>query len=74
MLYNAPYSPFLNPIEEYFALVKHHYRKLFVQGEANINKMIVDSLMTANNDHFKAFFAHIFKFFTPVLEEKDIDF
>ena len=27
MLYNAPYSPFKNPIEEYFSLIKHYYRK-----------------------------------------------
>lgn len=28
VLYNAPYSPFLNPIEEMFGLWKYHYRKL----------------------------------------------
>ena len=26
-MYNAPYSPCLNPIEEYFALLKYYYRK-----------------------------------------------
>ena len=26
ILYNAPYSPFLNPIEKFFALFKHKIR------------------------------------------------
>ena len=29
IFYNAPYSPFLNPIEEFFALLKHKIRERY---------------------------------------------
>ena len=35
VLYNAPYSPFLNPIEEMFGLWKHYYHKLYFSKNLN---------------------------------------
>ena len=34
--YSAPYSPFLNPIEEFFGLLKHFIRKLACYGYNDI--------------------------------------
>ena len=41
ILYLAPYSPFMNSIEEFFGLSKYYYRKAILLNSANLDKHIV---------------------------------
>ncbi len=56
ILFNAPYSPFLNPIEEFFGNWKHNFRKKAFQNTVDI----VD----------KKYFIHSFSFFKDCLKQK----
>ena len=39
----APYSPFLNPIEEVFALVKFNYKKSLLKNDLRLEINIKDA-------------------------------
>lgn len=58
ILYNAPYSPFLNYIKEVFALWKYHVRLLNYKNNKNILQNILIAATKISADHFKAFYYH----------------
>ena len=41
IFYLAPYSPFMNAIEEVFGITKFHYRKQILQNSLNLDKNIL---------------------------------
>ena len=39
-----PYSPFLTPIEEFFAITKHYYRKFILSNNDDLDKNALKAL------------------------------
>ena len=73
ILYNALYSPFLNPIEEVFGIWKHYYRKNYCTGSIDVIKNIALAAKKVSKEKVGNFISHITKFFKSSLEEKDIN-
>ena len=67
-----PYSPFLNPIEETFGLIKFHYRKNILKNNLNLSKNIVDSVKLLEERHFHAFYYHSLCFFNNCFDNLHI--
>ena len=44
ILFLAPYSPFLTPIEEFFGLTKHYYRKMILTNSDALDKNALKAL------------------------------
>ncbi len=72
VLYNAPYSPFLNPIEELFGNCKFQFRKRYVQKEKNMLEKILDSVNSIDEANIFSFFMHSVTFLQDCLDEKSI--
>ena len=71
--FNAPYSPFLNPIEELFALWKHHYRMRKIQNQKDVISNIISSSKEINERHALGFIKHSVKYYIDCLDLKDIN-
>ena len=50
MIYGAPYSPHLNPIENYFSLYKKHLKCNCSRMHDDWQKVHVEALQTVNRD------------------------
>jgi len=72
VLFNAPYSPFLNPIEEFFGNWKFYFRKRFSQNTTNIRVRIHQSLLDIDTTNLFSFFMHSVTFLKDCLEMKPI--
>ena len=72
ILFNAPYSPFLNPIEEFFGNWKHNFRKKFRENTVNIADKIVRAVQEIDNALLYSFFMHSLSFLKDCLSRKPI--
>ena len=72
VLFNASYSPFLNPIEEFFGTWKFNFRKKFTQNTVDILQKILRSLQEIDNSLLFSFYVHSMTFLKDCLNEKAI--
>ena len=63
----APYSPFLNPIEETFALVKFNYRRSLLKNDLKLEINIKDAFKQVLERHYYAFYYHTVCFFNDCM-------
>lgn len=71
--FNAPYSPFLNPIEELFALWKFYYRRFNTEGNKDdVIKNIIKASHMIEKRQAIGFVKHAIEFYQDCLEEKEI--
>ena len=71
--YNAPYSPFLNPIEEVFARWKFEFRKFNADTKETFYNNIIRSSLVLEEKHLCAYTKHAFKFFLLCLKGEEIE-
>ena len=62
VIYSAPYSPFLNPIEEMFGLWKHHYRKINFLNNSEVIDNIYQSSKYLTTEKISKFYRHSLEF------------
>ena len=72
ILFNAPYSPFLNPIEEFFGNWKYHYRKNFRENSASIIEKILRSVKEIDENLLFSFYIHVMTFLRDCLQGNNI--
>jgi len=72
ILYNAPYSPFLNPIEEFFGNLKHNFRKKINLNTVDILEKILRSFREIDNSILFSSYVHSMTFLEDCLDEKAI--
>ncbi len=72
ILYNAPYSPFLNPIEEFFGNWKFNFRKKFRENTTSIEDKIVRSVQEIDNGLLFSSFMHSLSFLRDCLDKNPI--
>lgn len=72
LLYNAPHSPMLNPIEEFFAQFKYLLQKRSTKTEQELIVSIQEVLATFDNNQIKAYIRHTLSFVEPSLNYEDI--
>ena len=71
--YSAPYSPFLNPIEEVFSTWKHYYRKLIYEKEASVVSCICESAKAITPHKLKKCWVHSLEYTLRSLREEKIE-
>ena len=72
VLYNVPYSPFLNPIEELFWNWKHIFREKFNQNTTNIIQRILTAAQEIDYSSLDMFYIHSLTFMNDCLNSKEI--
>lgn len=72
IMFNAPYSPFLNPIEEFFGNLKFNFRKKFAQNTLDILQKILKSFQEIENSLLYSFYLHSMTFLKNCLDKKPI--
>ena len=72
ILFNAPYSPFHNPIEEMFGLWKFPFRKTNFSGDESVAKSICSSAKLISNTKLEKFFMHSLEYIACSLKQGDI--
>lgn len=72
VLYNAPYSPFLNPIEEFFGNWKFNFRKKFALNTIDILQKILRSVQEIDSSLLFSFYVHSMTFLKDCLDGKKI--
>ncbi len=72
VLFNAPYSPFLNPIEELFGNWKHNFRRKFKMNTIDIIQKILESVQEIDNALLFSSFIHSLTFLKDCLDCKPI--
>ena len=68
--FNAPYSPFLNPIEECFALWKFNFRKGPAINKTNIFNQIANTFSILTSEKIVNFYRHSLSYFHEALLDK----
>ena len=68
----APYSPFLTPIEEYFGLVKYHYRHLLCENDDDLEVNILRAMQIPEKKHFHALYTNTIEFFEDCMKKNAI--
>lgn len=71
--FNAPYTPFLNPIEEIFSVWKYEIRKLNVDRLSNITKNIVKAAKFIARRHFRSAFYHSYTYYEKCIQLQPIE-
>jgi len=72
ILYNAPYSPFINPIEEFFGNWKFYFRKRFAQNTIEIIQKIHQALLDIELSNLAWFHIHCLQYLLGCLKMKPI--
>lgn len=72
IFYGSPYSPFLNPIEEFFGLWKHYFRKELLSGETDFLVLISRALERIKQQKISKFYSHSLDFLCPAIMKKEI--
>lgn len=72
IIYNAPYSLFLNPVEECFSLWKHLVRKRFPQNERELIDAILYVTHKISSIDCKNFIKYSLKFHDLCFKCEDI--
>ena len=70
--YNAPYSPFLNPIEECFGLVKNNFRKLLIKNNLSFFNNLFESFKSLNVSNIEGFIIHSLEYLYKCIKSIDI--
>ena len=73
ILYNAPYSPMLNCIEEVFSKWKNALRKLRPKNQNDLLKKIIISSRSITTPDCRGYFRHLLKMMKHSFELLDID-
>ena len=71
LLFNAAYSPMLNPFEEFFKF-KKLLRKMPTSNELELIESIQKTLKLFSLSDFKGYITHILHFIEESLEENDL--
>ncbi len=72
ILFNAPYSPFLNPIEEFFGNWKFNFRKKFRENTTSVEERILKSVLEIDNALLFSSFMHSLSFLRDSLDGSSI--
>lgn len=73
IFYAPAYSPFLNPIEEFFGLWKHYFRKELLSDEQDYLKMISRALKHITQEDISKFYDHSLTFLHASYSKKNIE-
>lgn len=71
ILYNAPYTPQLNPIEFSFSKIKHNVRKLRSKTKENLVRNILHSCELVTEKDAAEFIIHSIKFLKNAVNRED---
>ena len=71
--YSAPYSPFLNPIEEVFGTWKHFYRKLIHASNDTVPTCICKSAQVITSHKLQKYWENSLKYVLKSLRKEEID-
>ena len=72
VLFLAPYSPFMNAIEEFFGLSKYYYRRSILKNQMNLDKNVVEAFKKVNSEKIYSFFYHTLTFADDCFCRKEI--
>jgi len=72
LFYNAPYSPFINPIEEYFGHLKLKFREKIKKNTVNIAEKIAEAASEIDNALLFSSYIHSVTFLENCLDKKSI--
>ena len=70
--YSAPYSPFLNPIEEMFSTWKHSYRKIIHAGDDHVVTCITRSVLDITSSKLEKYWRNSLKYVLASLKQEEI--
>lgn len=70
IFYNAPYSPFLNPIEEFFSYVKNRLSQDIKKSKMTLIQEIYKKSSSVESDKIKRFWTHHLKFIIQSLNRQ----
>lgn len=73
IIYNAPYSPQLNPIEECFSLWKHHVRKSRPQTERELVEAVLSAAHSISSADCRQFVRHSLGYYRDCFQLNDIE-
>lgn len=73
VVYNVPYCPFLNPIEELFGRWKHYFRKRSHFDLEFMTRDIINSALTLKNYLYPAFVYHVHKYYINCIHKEKIE-
>ncbi len=74
LFYSCAYSPFLNPIEELFSLIKRNFKKSKVNQENfNILELIFSAVKKVERKYLEKFAAHAYSFIEAGIRGFKID-
>ena len=73
VFYAAPYSPFLNPIEEWFGVVKHRMRKLGFRSRWELLHNLHQILHGIERRIYSSAYRHTIKFMIQSINKEKID-
>ena len=71
--YSAPYSPFLNPIEEMFSTWKHNFRKLICSSDDSAVYNICLSSKSIKAEKLAGYYVHSLKYVRSSLLQENIE-
>lgn len=71
-VYLPPYSPFLNPIEEFWSKVKSGVKRTPIDGKDNLTPRILESCSKVTLSDCKGWIRHSLSFFPRCLEEEQM--
>jgi len=72
ILFNAPYSPQLNPIELVFSLIKRKVREAHPEDLKNLINCIIEACKTINLVRTKNLIRHSLRFLKSALDSQDL--
>jgi len=73
LCYSAPYSPFLNPIEEMFSTWKHYFRKLMHDSNDTCVNNICISSKHITSKKLMDYYIHSLEYLKKSLLKEDIE-
>ena len=73
VIYNAPYSPFLNPIEELFGIWKYNFRNLVFDKSKNVVQKITESCTNLDLESISSYFIHSIEFLDDCINKNPIE-
>jgi transposase len=72
LLFNAEYSPMLNPVEEFFSKLKMMMRKLPTSTKEQLLDTVQKSLTTFGSKDLKGYVRHMLSFVKDCMLKKDL--
>lgn len=72
LLYNAPYSPMLNPIEEFFAKFKKLIKKNLIKNSSQLIHAIQYALNAFTSNDLKGYMRHVLQYVYAALNNQEL--